>query len=288
MTPIVAALLVLMSGSATGRAPGQPCQKNPSDMSLDEFIACARAGTEKYRDHQAAVRDGYRLVGRDFPGMGEHWIRVSLLFDGKFEASRPEVLNYVLVDGKRALLGVGYAIPLLRGEKAPDGPAGPSAWHDHSRTIEDETVLPHHHAQGGAADDARLAMLHVWIWAPNPAGMFAADNWEIPLLRLKLPPVAEPLPAVGKALALIGGGRDYFELAIAAAGMLSEEERVRVAAAFNRAEQAVQAIIRRAAGPALGKQERADLVNVWTLLWRDIDATLSDDARRKLAHLPIR
>jgi hypothetical protein len=256
-------------------------------MNADEFISCARAGTEKYKDHRTAVLEGYRQIGRDFPGMGEHWIRASLVFDGRFEAFRPEVLNYVMVDGKRELFGVGYAVPLLPGEHAPPSPAGPSAWHDHSRTIEDETVLPHHHQHGSAGGDARLAMLHAWIWSPNPAGMFAADNWAIPLLRLKLSAVASS-PTVGKAVALAVGGRAYFEMVIAAAGSLSPAEKARVTAAVDRAESAVRQIIQELEGPVLSEVHRVNLASVWSQLWNSIDASLTGESKRELVNLPIR
>lgn len=37
--------------------------------------------------HQAAVI-GYRPIGPDFPGMGEHWISVPLLLDGSIDPAR--------------------------------------------------------------------------------------------------------------------------------------------------------------------------------------------------------
>ena len=43
-------------------------------------------------------------------------------------------------------------------------------------------------------------MMHAWIWSPNPEGIFAADNWLIPLLRLDLTPPAEFSVAAAKAL----------------------------------------------------------------------------------------
>lgn len=233
----IAALFMLNQAVADPPASTQPCTRGVASMSEDEFVACARAGTAKYRDQRTAVLEGYRRIGRDFPGMGEHWIRVGLVFDGRFDPSRPEVLNYIVIDGKPQLLGVAYAVPLLRGEKAPDSPAGPGAWHDHSRTIEDETVLPHHHTSGSAGAEARLAMLHAWIWSPNPDGMFAADNWAIPFFRRKLDPVAAALPLVAKALALTSGGRDYFEKTIHAGAALTAVEKSGVTKAMDEARR---------------------------------------------------
>ena len=286
MIPTAALAALLMQGTSALTSP-LDCAASASTMSAGAFVTCARQGTEKYKDHQTAVLDGYRQIGRDFPAMGEHWIRASLVFDGRFEASRPEVLNYVVVDGKRELFGVGYAMPLLAGEKAPPSPAGASAWHDHARTIEDETVLPHHHEHGSAGGDARLAMLHAWIWSPNPSGMFAADNWALPLLRLKLSPI-DSTPALAKSLALGAGGRAYFEMAIAAAANMSAGEKAIVTTAIDQAESAVQEIIAKLKGPVLRQEHRVKLTAIWLQLWNTIDAALPEDATRKLAHLPIR
>lgn len=257
--------------------------------SASAFVENARAGTEKYRDQAAAIRDGYRRIGRDFPAMGEHWIRINLVFDGRFDPSRPEVLNYVVIDGKPRLLGVGYAMPLLAGESAPSGPAGADAWHDHFRTVEDETVLPHHHHGGRSAPDGpRLAMMHAWIWSPNPEGVFAADNWTIPYLRLGLTPGDNAPPSVAKALSLASGGRSYFEMSIDAATEGETVDKDRVKAAFNRAQLAVEAIVRETRGASIGEREISTLARVWTDMWEAIDEALGRDARQRLAHLPIR
>jgi len=257
--------------------------------SASAFVEKARAGTDRYRDQAVAIRDGYRRIGRDFPAMGEHWIRINLVFDGRFDPSRPEVLNYVVVDGTPRLLGIGYAVPLLAGESAPSGPAGADAWHDHFRTIEDETVLPHHHHGGGSAQDGpRLSMMHAWIWSPNPEGVFAADNWALPYLRLGLaPPDNAPL-SVAKALSLATGGRSYFEMSIDAAtdGVSMETDRVK--AAFDRAQGAVKALIRQMPGKEVREPEISSLETIWTEMWLAIDKALSPAARQRLVHLPVR
>ena len=119
-----------------------PLATPQDDHSVAAFIESARAATTKYQDRSVAIADGYRQIGTDFPAMGEHWINIGLLFDGKFDPAHPEVLTYVIVSGKPRLLGVAYVLPLLPGEFAPDWPASKEAWHDHFRTLEDETVQP--------------------------------------------------------------------------------------------------------------------------------------------------
>ena len=220
--------------------------------------------------------------------MGEHWIRVGLLFDGKFDASQPEVLSYVLVNGKPQLLGVAYAVPLLRGEEPPNGPAGPDAWHDHSRTLEDETVLPLHHTPGTTRDGARLAMMHAWIWSLNPDGMFAADNWAIPYIRLGLTPDPTLSASVAKALSFATGGREYFELATESAARPQAVERQRVKVAMDRAQTEVQSIVRDIRGTTLGDPQSKTLAAAWTAMWSAIDDALGAEARQRVAAQGIR
>lgn len=282
---IVFWLAGLVASMTRGQVPAR-CDTAAVLASQTAFVDCARTGTEKYRDRAAAIADGYRLIGSDFPAMGEHWIRISSLFDGRFDAARPEVLNYVIVRGRPQLLGVGYAVPLLGGERPPDGPAGQSAWHDHTRSIAEETMLPHHHTEGRAAEGARLAMMHAWIWSPNPEGTFAADNWALPFLRLGLDPDAAATPAAAKALSLASGGASYFMSSIAA--VAASRDATEVSAAFQRAAMTVQGIVRENNDRRLNATRMQQLADTWRELWLEIDRSLSDTDRERLSHLPIR
>ena len=257
-----------------------PPAKPQSKSSEAVFIETARRATAKYQDRSIAIADGYRQIGSDFPAMGEHWINIGLLFDGKFEPARPEVLTYVAVSDKPQLLGVAYILPLLKGESAPDTPVGKEKWHDHFRTLEDETALPRHHSTGQAGDAPRMAMLHAWIWLANPAGPFAADNWAIPYFRLGIEPRADAPGAAAKALALASGGAEYFAAAIRAATPLTATEKKNVDAALARSRTAVEALLLR--------QELENLPAIWTELWRQIDSSLSPAARLAVEHSPIR
>lgn len=284
MTALILAMTLLALGATTAGAQPVAC---PTDSSADVFVACARAGTERYRDQAMAVLDGYRRIGSDFPGMGEHWIRMALVFDGRIDAGQPEVLTYADVGGTPRLLGVAYAVPLLAGEQPPAHPVGRDAWHDHSRTLDDETVLPMHHMPG-AGEGARVAMLHAWIWSPNPAGMFAADNWAIPYIRLGLTPDLTHAGAVAKALSLASGGRAYVERAIHAAARPRDDERRRVTVALDRAEALATAAVRGIRGPDVDAPAAATLASAWAGLWLAVDAALGADARHRLSTLALR
>jgi hypothetical protein len=282
MKTLVLTLALLSIREATA----QPTRCGP-EPTRESFLACARAGTERYRDQAAAVLDGYRRVGRDFPAMGEHWIRIGLVFDGAIDPARPEVLSYVLVEGRPRLLGVAYVLPLLGGEQPPDHPAGPEAWHDHSRTLEDETMLPMHHTTGQGVG-ARMAMLHAWIWSPNPAGVFGADNWAIPSIRLGLDPGTANAGAAAKALSLAAGGREYFELAIRAAAGPTPDERSRLDAAMDHAQTRAEAAVGELRESRVDDDTSRMLVSIWAELWQAVDGALGAEARSRMSHLPFR
>ena len=255
--------------------------------SADAFIASARAATAKYRDRNVAIADGYLQIGGDFPGMGQHWIQTGLLFDGKVDPAHPEILTYLVVAGKPQLLGAAYALPLLETESPPDWPAGKDAWHDHFRTLEDETTLPVHHTDGRGGHAPRITMLHAWIWAENPAGKFAADNWSLPYVRLGIEPPKGAPEAAAKALSLASGGAEYFSASINAAARLTTAERKKVDATLARSQRAVDSLLR--GRPAvLTASQVEQLSAIWTGLWKAIDASVRPTVRPLVRQLPVR
>jgi len=230
------------------------------------FLDRARTSTAKYQDQSVAILEGYRRIGRDFPAMGEHWIRLDLLFDGRIDAEHPEVLTYVPVEGGSKLTGVAYALPLLPGESPPDLPAPTDAWHDHFRTIEDETVLPLHHLHATASSMPRMAMLHAWIWTRNPGGVFAADNWAIPYVRAGLMPLENAPRSAAAALSLLDGGVEYFTATVDAIASPSAKKHVAINAAFARARSAVERDVR--------ENRMAGLSDIWTQLLQSLESVI--------------
>jgi hypothetical protein len=246
-----------------------------SEVTSARFVECARTAAEKYQDRSRAIADGYRPIGRDFPAMGEHWIRIGLLFDGIVAPERPEVLNYVVVNGNPKLVGLGFATPLLAGELAPEAPAGRNAWHDHTRTIEDETVHPHvdsAHAHHETDPGPRLAMLHTWLWAANPDGVFAADNWGLAFVRLGLAVPAAGAENAAKALSLLTGGDSFFEELFSAEARPTPRNRATVKAALAQARRRVEGVIGQRRSGELSAGELSALEIIWKEVLRAIDA----------------
>ena len=120
----------------------------------------ARAATAKYRNIQNAIKDGYSDIMVDVEGMGHHYMK-SAIVDATFDIRQPEILVYNRDEnGNQELVAVEYAVPLIYSR--PEGFTGPDdLWNNNSG-------FP-------------LWLLHAWVWAYNPDGVF---NWTNPNVHL--------------------------------------------------------------------------------------------------------
>lgn len=242
-----------------------------SNTAVADFLARARDGTAQFRDRRAAIAVGYRRFGMDFPSMGEHWVNPGLVMAGRFDAARPAMLSYVVIDGQPVLAGVVYAIPLAAGENPPPVPGGEGMWHEHNGTVDEESLLPeHNNAEDQPLDHdrsptggtgTRLAVLHVWIGVPNPAGVFTAENWALPFARLGIAVPASVPVGAARALSLASGANEYYSALATNAG----GSPVSVANALDDARHAVEMIAAHArVAHALSATDIAALAAVWT------------------------
>lgn len=259
----------------------------PNDTTAGAFLARVRAASARYRDREQAVLDGYRPIGGDFPGMGEHWIDIGPLFSGRFTLDQPPILEYATIEGRLTLIGVAYALPLLAGETPPPLP-GDATWHAHTGTVEDETdllsqVMVSHTSMRGA----RLAMIHVWAWLPNPAGAFQSDNWALPFVRAGLaPPAVDPGPVAGRVISLVSSGDAFYEHVFLSVAGATGSDSVAVHRALAAARMSAAAWVARNRGVAANQEALDQLPNVWTVMWDALGSSLSSGARARL--LPLR
>lgn len=226
-------------------------------------LARATAALERFQDVAEAERAGYRKPGRnDGFQMGEHWYRPDLLRDPVCRLEQPQFLQYLVIDGRRTLIGTGYVCDAAAG--APDW-FGDAAWHTHGpelcRTRKGAVLDASHWAAAlpnevndaswqqvcerfwAEPEERAIVMLHTWNWISAPDGPFVHENRAIPFLRAGLRvPAREALEAgAGRAaldtLRLAQGDlRRRWQGAFLAAGA-SFWDHWRVGRAFRRAER---------------------------------------------------
>jgi hypothetical protein len=257
-------------------------QSGPQATPQRDFLAAARAGTARYRDRDAAIADGYRRIGPDFPSMGEHWVNTALLVAGVQDPARPPVLEYVTVDGRPTLAGVAYAALVTDGTMPAALPLPPDAWHTHEGRVDEESFIlghagVHDHAAHAPPPGPRVAIAHAWIWVDNPAGRYATDNWALPGLRLGIAADGPISADAGRALSLaVESGRGYFVTLLRVAGRADSAESARLGDLFARAGVEVA---RRLSPGRVNRTLTARELDELATLWRRTWAALLDAAR---------
>jgi hypothetical protein len=146
-------------------------------------LARARLATARFATNlEAAKRAGYQILTREIPGMGFHFINTKI---AKFDVTRPPILVYEHTGKHRwQLAALEWAFPSkpatppLRGAKYGSFPA---ACH-----YADGTFIPKpnqascppttDHGAKFTLWHPDLVTLHVWLWYPNPSGIYASYN----------------------------------------------------------------------------------------------------------------
>ena len=249
-----------------------------SGAAIDSLLDVARKAAEAFSDRGAAISAGYRRVGMDFPSMGEHWVNSPLVFEGRFDVARPAILTYTVVKGRLALLGVVYAIPLAPGEEPPAAFGPRAIWHEHNGSLEEESLLPEHHSMPSSGGGTRLAILHAWVRAPNPDGVFAAENWALPFIRLGLDAPASFPKGAARAISLLSGGERYFR------ELGGESANAAVATALGRCADIARRVVSgaQARGQALALVDLEELDGAWSAAVLEVRKAAGSDAAKRI------
>jgi hypothetical protein len=246
-----------------------------SDAAREKLVAGARDGTAQYQNVNVAIADGFKRVGVELPAMGEHWVSLSRVLENRFDARRPSVLIYITTRGQRRLAGVGYTSLLSEGEQPPPTAARVGDWHEHNGSVVDESLPVHGHdahsslpPEAAALGATRLAILHVWAWAKNPAGTFVTENWSLPLARLGK--TSRQLhPAAVRAVSLANDSASYYEQTLKTSLGLTDAESRRVRAIVDGRRRAARAELARR--PTL---DETALTAIWRGLWAELERGL--------------
>ncbi|MBI2455703.1 MAG: hypothetical protein HYV46_06160 [candidate division NC10 bacterium] len=153
------------------------------DFALSKLIADIRMATRRYLDVEQARVDGYTQISGNVPLEGYHFHNPAI---GQFDSARPSTLLYARTDEQWQLVGLEYAVP---GERPAESPFPGVAWERHlamcrygdwrefpARAAD---ACPRSHPETKSPFTAwypDLWVIHLWLWYPNPYGLFASLN----------------------------------------------------------------------------------------------------------------
>jgi hypothetical protein len=156
---IALASLLAIAGSAVAVASGQGS------------IASVRAATEKFHSVEAAVAAGYGpfyLCTDENSGlgaMGQHYVNGALVGDPAVDPLTPEAVIYEpKPDGTYRLVGVEYVTFQAAWDETHSAP--PSLFGRTFKLV----------GAGNRYGLPAFYQLHLWLWRPNPSGLF--NDWN--------------------------------------------------------------------------------------------------------------
>lgn len=180
---LAAALAALVAWGATSVA--SPFEHKSHDRTLTRQLAEMRVATAKYAtDLAQAKADGYRIITPNMKDMGYHYLNPAIT---EFDHTKPPILVYARRDGKDQLVALEWVFPTkpkkppLKGARYGSFPA--ACHYDDGSFTPASSEAECAPSSGGSPFvfwHPKLVTLHVWIWYPNPHGLYAPMN---PLVR---------------------------------------------------------------------------------------------------------
>jgi len=166
----------------TSPAKSAMAAADPGNETLTEQLAAARQATAKYATNlDEAKADGYQIITMMMPNMGFHFMNTRVQ---GFNVRKPQILVYEHVGGKWQLGALEWVFPNIpQTPPLPNATFGsfPAACHYMDGTFipaQNSRMCPRKASTGAAFTfwHPDLVTMHVWIWYPNPAGLYSSTN----------------------------------------------------------------------------------------------------------------
>jgi hypothetical protein len=180
------AVLCLLAGLAIALTAGVVATAKPAgerSRELADQLASARLSTAKYAtDLGQAKADGYRIITRMIPDMGWHFMNPDVK---DFDVRRPPILVYERKGRAWQLAALEWVFPEKPAKPPLPGArygSFPAACHYVDGTFVPQALVdrcaPRSPRTGAAFSfwHPDLVTLHVWLWYPNPSGLFSSLN----------------------------------------------------------------------------------------------------------------
>jgi hypothetical protein len=174
-----------VAASTATRPATSPTRTASSEVSsvLVAQLAQARLATAKYVNNLGLAKaDGYRIITRMIPNMGYHFMNPNIK---GFSVRKPPILVYEHRGPTWQLGALEWVYPTkpakppFPGAKYGSFGAGCHYVDGTFQPADTQDACPKTSPQTGAAFSfwhPLLVTLHVWLWYPNPSGLFASTN----------------------------------------------------------------------------------------------------------------
>jgi hypothetical protein len=190
----LAAAILAASGCASQVAATQPAHPTPAarttttaattdNRDLADQLAAGRLATARYATSlHAAKADGYQILTRMIPDMGWHFLNPTIQ---GFDIRKPPILVYERHGRAWQLAAFEWVFPTKPATPPLPGATYGSfgaACHYKDGTFvlaPMQDACPKRSPTTGAAFNfwhPDLVTLHVWLWYPNPAGLYSGTN----------------------------------------------------------------------------------------------------------------
>ena len=190
-TPVRVALVAALAASTiwgVAASSGAPAADHhgmhmgKADRGLVRQLAKARLATAKYAlDLHKAKKAGYKQITPVMKNMGLHYLNPDIT---DFDPAKPPILVYSRHDGKYQLGALEWVFPTK--PKTPPLPGAkygsfPAACHYDDGTFvtassEADCKPKNENGSKFFFWHPDLVTLHVWLWYPNPDGLYASMN----------------------------------------------------------------------------------------------------------------
>ena len=178
---IVITVLSLAVGATTSTALAS--SSPASSTKLAQQLALARTATAKYASNLALAKsDGYMIITKMIPSMGYHYLNPKVK---GFNIAKPDILVYQHRGSSWQLGALEWVFPKIpTTEPVPGAKYGTfgAACHyvDGTFVFADSQAkcAPTSPTTGAKFNfwHGNLVTLHIWLWYPNPSGLFSGTN----------------------------------------------------------------------------------------------------------------
>jgi hypothetical protein len=180
---LAAAAVAIVVATAAGRPSSHSGHQAAVPANLAAQLVRARLATAKYAtDLGRAKADGYAILTRMLPNMGYHYINPKVT---GFDVTKPPILVYQHRGNTWQLGALEWVFPKLPAKPPLPGArygAFGAACHYVDGTFvfaSSQSRCAPKSPQTGAAFNfwhPNLVTMHVWLWYPNPTGLFTGTN----------------------------------------------------------------------------------------------------------------